>query len=146
MSEAKQRNEPGIPAIGSMLGTAFLKEAERLIDAQGEVLNNLETAVGNWVRRQREALDSSTRSLQKIYECRNLMDLVQVQQHFVADCLHWTAAEMRALGSDAAAVTRIATARAGDMTRSAVEETRHAARAARESAQATRMQERTAAE
>jgi hypothetical protein len=103
-------------------------------------------AVGNWLRRQREALDSSTRSLQKICQCRSLMDLVQVQQQFVTDCLLWTAAEMRALGNDAAAVTRTAAARAGDFTHGGVEEARHTARAARENAQTTRAQERAAAD
>ncbi|HEV2303694.1 MAG TPA: phasin family protein, partial [Stellaceae bacterium] len=134
MSEARHRNGGSAAAMGTLLGSALLKEAELLISAQGELLDNVETAVGNWVRRQRQALDSSSRSIQKIYECRNLLDLLQIQQQFVTDCLHWTAAEVRALGSDAAAVTRTAAGRAGEIARGAAEDARHTARAARESA------------
>lgn len=146
MNEGKQRNGGAAPVTGSILGSAFIREAELLIGAQGELLSNVENAVGNWVRRQREALDSSSRSIQRLYECRNLIDLMQVQQQFVTECLHWTAAEMRALGSDAAAVTRTAAARAGDIAGAAGEEARHVARAAREGTHSRPQHERAAAE
>lgn len=136
MSEARHRSEANTGGqAGNLLGSAFLKEAELLIGAQNELLNNVEDAVQGWVQRQREALDNSARSFARMYECRNIVDLMQVQQQFVTDCLHWMATEMRAIGKNAAAATRTTVARAGEAVEGAAEEARHTAKAARETAQ-----------
>jgi len=147
MSEAKHKGEAraGAQAAGNLLGSAFLKEAEFLIGAQSELLSNVEEAVQGWVQRQREALDTSARSIQKMYDCRNIVDLMQAQQLFFTDCLHWVATEMRAVGQNAAAVTRATAARAGEAVEGAAEEARHAAKAARETAPGRTAQERAAA-
>ena len=144
MSEARRRSEAaaGAQAAGNLIGSAFLREAELLIGAQSELLNNVEEAVQGWVQRQREALDNSARSMQRMYECRNIVDLMQAQQQFVTDCLLWMATEMRAIGKNAAAVTRTTVARAGEAAETATEEARHAAKATREGAQSRSPQER----
>jgi hypothetical protein len=146
MSEAKHKDGGGAPAIGTLLGSAFLKEAEFLIGAQTELLNNAKEAMQDWMQRQRDALDNSARSIHRMYECRNFVDLMQVQQQFTTDCLTWMAAEMRAMGRNAELVTRAAAARAGEIAPGAAEEARPTAKAARESAQSRLAQERAAAE
>lgn len=145
MSEGKRREVESAPAIGTLWGSAFLKEAEFLIGAQTELLNNAKEAMQDWMQRQRDALDNSARSINRMYECRNFVDLMQAQQQLATDCLQWMAAEMRAIGRNAEAVTRAAAARAGETARGA-EEARPTARAARESAQGRLPPERAAAE
>jgi hypothetical protein len=146
MSEGKQREGASASAIGTLLGSAFLKEAEFLIGAQTELLNSAKEAMQDWMQRQRDALDNSARSIHRMYECRNFFDLMQVQQQFATDCLQWMAGEMSAIGKSTAVLTRAAAARAGEIMPGAAEEARPAARAARESAQGRLPPERAAAE
>jgi phasin protein len=89
--------------IGKLLGSA--------VDTQKELLAGLETIVAGWFERQRDALDSSARSLQKMYECRNLADLLRFQQDLVSAYLQWGVVEMRAAGRDTAQMTRKAATR-----------------------------------
>ena len=64
---------------GAVLTSAVLKRAEIWMNAQGEVLSVMEAAMADWMRRRREAMDTWSRSLQKMCECRNPVDFVQTQ-------------------------------------------------------------------
>jgi hypothetical protein len=74
--------------------------------AQGDLLNGIEAMMTDWMRRQREAFEASSRSMQKIYGARNLLDLLQAQHEWVSDCLSWTASEIRAVGNDTTTISR----------------------------------------
>ena len=74
--------------------------------AHKDFLTCMEAMMTDWLRRQREVFDTSSRSIRKIYDSRNFIDLVQAQHEWVSDCLQWTASEIRAVGNDAAAMTR----------------------------------------
>lgn len=106
MSEAKLSSIP--------VGAGFVKEAEMWIGAQGGLLADVETMIGGWMRRQRQAYEASSRSIRKICEARNLFDLVQAQQEWLSGCLDWTLAEVRAAGSEIPAITRNAVERFGE--------------------------------
>src|SRR5260370_11319623 len=106
MSEAKSNEIP--------VGSAFVKQAELWMGAQGDVLTGVETMITGWARRQREVLEASSRSMQRICEARNMFDLLQAQHEWVSDCLNWTASEIRAVGNDIPAITRKAAERFGD--------------------------------
>jgi hypothetical protein len=99
MIEATQRSSDNATLmIGKLMGSA--------VDAQKELLSGLEAIVAGWFERQRDALDTSARSLRKMYECRNLADLLRFQQDLVSSYLEWGVAEMRAAGRDTAQMTR----------------------------------------
>jgi hypothetical protein len=115
MIEAKQKQTSNLETIP--IGSAFLKEAELWMDAQADFLTSLETMMTDWVKRQREAFDASSRSIRRMYDSFNVIDLVQLQHEWVSDCLHWTASEIRAVGNDTATVTRKAAARLGEAAR-----------------------------
>jgi predicted lipoprotein len=103
-------------SAGVPVGSALLKEAERWMGAQGDLLTNIETMVTEWVRRQRQAFEASSRSVQRMCDARNIFDLLQAQNEWVSDCLHWTAAEIRAVGNDTTTITRKAAERFGEPT------------------------------
>ena len=106
MSEAKSNATP--------VGSAFVKQAELWMGAQGDILTGVETMITGWAQRQRQVFEASSRSMQRICEARNLFDLLEMQQEWLSDCLNWTASEIRAVGNDIPAITRKAAERFGD--------------------------------
>ena len=106
MSDAKSNATP--------VDSAFVKQAELWIGAQGDVLTGVETMITGWAQRQRQVFEASFRSMQRICEARNPFDLLQAQQEWLSDCLNWTASEIRAVGSEIPAITQKAAERFGD--------------------------------
>jgi hypothetical protein len=106
MSEAKSNATP--------VGSAFVKQTELWMGAQGDVLTGVETMITGWAQRQRRVFEASSRSMQRMCEARNMFDLLQVQHEWLSDCLNWTASEIRAVGNDIPAITRKATERFSD--------------------------------
>ena len=58
-----------------------------------------------WMQRRREAMDASARSLTQICECRDLGDIIQIQQQWFADAVRRTTSDVSAFTNDAAALT-----------------------------------------
>jgi hypothetical protein len=106
MAEAKSSAVP--------VGAGLAKEAELWIGAQRDLLAGIETMIAGWAQRQRQAYQTSSRSMQRICEARNLFDLVQAQHEWLSDCLDWTLSEIRAAGSEIPAITRKAAGRFGE--------------------------------
>lgn len=104
-------------SIGMPMGSALIREAELWMGAHSDFLTKVESIMTDWLRRQREAFDVSSRSVRKLYDCRNILDLAQAQNEWVSDCLEWTASEIRAVGNDAAVMTRNAAQRLGEAAR-----------------------------
>jgi predicted lipoprotein len=105
MTEAKSN--------GILVGATLVKEAELWMGAQGDVLSGVETMITGWARRQRQAYEASCQSVQKMCEARNLLDLIQAQHQWISDWLNWSASEVRAVGSEIPAMTRMAVERFG---------------------------------
>jgi len=107
MTQAKQaesaRNET-IP--GAILTSAFLKGAEIWMNAQGEVLSVMESVMVDWMKHRGEAIDTWSRSLQKMCECRNPADFVQTQQDWIRDAMRLAAFDIRALAGDTTVLTK----------------------------------------
>ena len=93
-------------APGTAVVAAVLREAETWASAQGELICGMETVWAEWMKRQSEAIDAGSRSLQQMFECRNPADLVQIQQQWVADTLRRASSDISSLASNALAVTR----------------------------------------
>lgn len=96
------------------VGESFVKEAELWMDAQGDVLAGMETMITGWMQRQLQAYEASARSMQRICQARNMLDLVQAQHEWLSDCLNWTASQIRAAGDEIPAITRMAVERFGE--------------------------------
>ena len=93
-------------ALADETTAAVARQAEVWASAQRELLSGIEAMWTGWMQRRREAFDASTRSLTEICECRNLVDVVQIQQQWLADAVRRTASDVSALADDAAALTR----------------------------------------
>jgi hypothetical protein len=91
---------------GAVLTSAVLKGAEIWMNAQGEVLSVMEAATADWMRRRREAVDTWSRSLRKMCECRNPADFVQTQQDWLCDAIRLATRDIRALAGDTTILTR----------------------------------------
>src|SRR5947199_10020192 len=106
MSEAKSNEIP--------VGSAFVKQAELWMGAQGDVLSGVETMITGWAQRQRQVIEASSRSMQRMCAARDVFDLLQEQHEWLSDCLSLTASEIRAVGNDIPAITRKTAERFGD--------------------------------
>jgi len=104
-----ETNSNALPA-----GSEFVKQAELWMGAQGDVLSGVETMITGWAQRQRQVLEASFRSMQRMCEARNVLDVLQTHHEWLSDCLNWTASEIRAVGNDIPAITRKAAERFGD--------------------------------
>ena len=63
-------------------------------------MSNIESMMNDWLRRQRAAFDASSRSVRKICDSRDIIDVAQAQNEWVSDCLEWTASQLRAAGNE----------------------------------------------
>ena len=91
---------------GAVLTSALIKGAEIWMNAQVEVLTAMEASMADWTRRQHEAFDAWSQSVQKMCECRDPVDLVQTQQDWLCDAIRLAALDIRSLAGDAAILTR----------------------------------------
>jgi len=98
-------------SAGLPIGSVFVKGAELWMGTHRELLSGIETMVTGWMDRQCQALEASSRSMRRVCEARNIFDLMQAQQEWVSDCLSWSASEIRAVGNDAATISRRAAER-----------------------------------
>jgi len=103
--------------VDNPMAPALIKQAELLISAHSDFLTTVETMMNEWLRRQRQAFDLSSRSVQKICGSRSVIDLAQAQGEWVSECLRWTAAEIRAVGNNAVSMTWEAAQRFGQAAR-----------------------------
>lgn len=101
------RNENTISGVGpgGAVAAGVLREAEAWTSAQCELLSGMGTIWAEWMRRQREAIDVSARSLQQMYECRNVVDLFQLQQQFLTETARRSASDISNMACDAVALT-----------------------------------------
>jgi hypothetical protein len=113
----KQESKSETDSIGFAFNGALIKEAELWMAAQRDFLSNIEGMVNEWLRRQRQAFDVSNRTVRKICDSRNLIDVAQAQNEWVSDCLEWTASQLRAAGNDAAVLTWKTAERLGEAAR-----------------------------
>src|SRR4051794_37532610 len=90
MREAKSNEIP--------VGSAFVKQAELWMGAQGDVLSGVETMITGWAQRQRQVLEASSRSMQRMCDARNVFDVLQAQHEWLSEWLNWNASENRAGG------------------------------------------------
>jgi hypothetical protein len=101
------RTEGALSGIvpGDTVANCVLREAEAWTSAQCELVSGIGVVWTDWLKRQREAIDASARSLQQMFECRNPADFAQIQQQWIADAARRGASDISALACDAMALT-----------------------------------------
>ena len=92
-------------APGGAVAAGILREAEAWAGAQCELLSGMGAIWTDWLRRQREAVDASNRSLQQMLECRNPADIPQIQQEWLAGAARRGAADISTLMGESMALT-----------------------------------------
>ena len=97
-------------APAAVLASAALKGAGVWMRGQGEALSAMEAVMAAWIGRRREAFDIWSRSLERMWQCRDPVDFIRVQQDWLSDALRLTACDIRVLASAAAPSTRKAAA------------------------------------
>src|SRR5437016_5442493 len=89
---------------GDVVAAVMLRQMEAWTNAQGEILSGMEALWTDWMKRQREAIEATAQSLQQMFECRNLADLAQIQQRWLADTVHRTTSDISTLAGNATAL------------------------------------------
>jgi hypothetical protein len=111
MIASNQAENEGVGILpATVLTSAFLKGAEIWINACGEVLSATEAVMADWMTRRQKALDTWSRSLKNMCQCRDPLDFVQTQQDWLRDTVRLTASDIRALAGDSAVSTSQPTA------------------------------------
>jgi hypothetical protein len=91
-------------APGSAVATSVLREAEAWTSAQWELLSGMGALWTDWLQRQRETIDASSRSFQQIVESRDLADIAHIQQQWLADTARRGASDINTLACDSVAL------------------------------------------
>src|SRR4051812_22083241 len=105
MTEINRREDGRSGTLGSETVAAVARQAEAWASVQCELLSGVEAMWVGWMQRRRDAHDASTRSLTQICECRNVADIVQIQQQWLTDAVQRTASDLNAIANDTVALT-----------------------------------------
>ena len=126
MADFDQNKQSGV-SPGAATMTAVLREAEGWAVAQCEFLSGVEAIWTGWMQRQRDAINASSQSFAQLCECRDLADIVQIQQRWFADSVNRTVTDLSAFANDAVALTWKVTRaeRVGDTTAKSEPPTSH---------------------
>lgn len=109
MTEFNQTTEAQTGAAAAdAVSAALLREAGTWAKAQGALLSGVEAVWADWIKRRREAIDATARSLQEMYACRSVLDLARIQQEWLAGAVHRAACDAASLASSAVVMTRLA--------------------------------------
>lgn len=111
MTEFNRRERTGSEAApGSIVATAMLREAEAWTRTQGELLTGIEAIWADWLKRQSEAADAAAQTLRRMLDCRSPVELMQLQQQWVADALRRATANFGSVAQDTVEMTQRAVA------------------------------------
>jgi hypothetical protein len=102
MTEAYQTQSAAFEPGGVI--ARMLREAEHWTAVQCELLTGIEKMWAQWMERQRDAVGASIEALRQMGDCRNVADLLQLQQQWLADNMHRGAADISALASEAVSI------------------------------------------
>src|ERR1051326_7005304 len=91
-------------APGGAVSLGMLREAEAWTSAQCELGSGMGAIWADWLRRPREAIDASARSLQQMFECRSPVDFAQIHHQWLADAARRSASDISALACDSIAL------------------------------------------
>src|SRR5258707_15438319 len=107
MTEFKQTEGARASATyGDAITSAMLREAAGWADAQRELLSGAEAIWSDWLKRRSEAVEATSRSMQRIWECRSLAEVAQAQHDWLAGAADPVAADLTSVASGTASFSR----------------------------------------
>jgi hypothetical protein len=115
MTDFKESETSQRAACGDAIASAMLREAAIWADTQRELLSGAEAIWSEWLKRRCEAVEATSRSMQRIWECRNLAEVAQAQQDWLSGAVDRAAADLRSVASGTVILTR----KVGEIGRSA---------------------------
>jgi hypothetical protein len=116
-------------AMGS-LSSAVTTGSEALIDTQAELLERFDEISRGWLQRRREALEATRHSFEEMRACRNVTDMLRIQQDWVSGSLQRVASDFEVMTAMFLSYPRRAMTRFGDTVRSLGEDARSASESA----------------
>src|SRR3954469_25493997 len=72
---------------------SILHQAEAWTNVQSAVLLRVETLWADWLHRRRDAIAATSGSLQAMYDCHSLGELVRIQQHWLSGAIERSMAD-----------------------------------------------------
>lgn len=112
------------------LSSAVTTGSEALIDTQAELLERFGEISRGWMERRREALEATRHSFEEMRACRNVTDLLRIQQDWVSGSLQRVASDFEAMTAMFLSYSRRAMMRFGETARSLGEDARSASESA----------------
>ncbi|MGE5268742.1 MAG: phasin family protein [Thiohalocapsa sp.] len=111
MTEFNRGERTGSEAApGTIVAAAMLREAEAWARTQGELLTGFEAIWAAWMKRQSEAVDATAQTLRRMLDCRSAVEVVQLQQQWVAEALRRATVDFGSAAQDTVAMTQRAVA------------------------------------
>ena len=101
-ARAESSNTAALP--GGAVAVCLLREAENWRSAQCELLSGIGAIWADWLKRRREAIDASARALHQMTQCRDIADLVEIQQQWLADSARRNALDLSSLACESMAL------------------------------------------
>ena len=96
--------------IPRSVGPFVAQGAQAWLSYQANLLSGFEAIATDWIKRQRDAFDAMQRSVEKMSECRDPLELLKFQQEFFSSCLNRAISDASAFGERAFAIARDAKA------------------------------------
>ncbi len=92
-AEHAARGERAAESVES-IASAAAKGAHAWLGSQADLWREVDVAGRGFLQRRRDLLEHAQRALEEMQHCRDVVDALKVQQHFVSDALQRLAAEM----------------------------------------------------
>jgi len=131
--------------IARSVGPLIAQSAQAWLGYQANLLSGFEAIATDWIKRQRDAFDAMQRSIERMSECRDPLELFKFQQEFFSNCLNRAISDASAFGDRAFAIARDAKAEIANAGRHTMDKSDEGAEESRRGAGGKPMQ-RTAAE
>jgi hypothetical protein len=96
-------------AAGNALGSAFTRSAEVWLGAQADLLASTEAMMTDWLRRRREGIEASRRTVQEMSKCSDPADMLRVQQDWLSGVLKRVTEDLGMLNDSVASLSRSTT-------------------------------------
>jgi Phasin protein len=125
---------PDSGAATDAMASLFEKGAQAWLGAHQEAIAGMQAIMSDWLERRREAIDASRRTIEQMSGCRDVAELLRIQQEWLGDSLRRSAADFEAINDRVAAAARRTTGRFEETLRTVTDASRRANEAMLEAA------------
>jgi len=129
MAEDTRARSGALPdggAAADAMAAIFEKSAQAWLAAHEEALAGMQAVMGDWLVRRREAIDASRRAVEQLSGCRDVAELLRIQQEWIGDSMRRTASDLGAINDRVADAARRTTGQFEEAMRTVTEASRKA--------------------